>query len=296
MTKATAFFAALLLLLSGCSHTDTFERDSVPYQLRDQFKNLRFVWSAEPGIDLVAGTMVPVRAYFESYELVVWSRYFGFAYPGYDRVRVKSGPEVYWSDYRRPEYTDKPKKGTFAARPVGGVDYAHVLSLTPTGDGSIAALVCFGDYSISFLTPDGKWAGGRSTRTDFGEKLDPETGWGWVLRVVLKSDAQSNAGPPPVQLPPQQGPNLAPADDVFGTWRITGADTNNPEELDQNQPKWPDGSWGPEDWKTAKDQCMAKAPDPRAVRARWFYGEHDRPYPSPQPLPAPSPGWPASGS
>lgn len=82
--RATALARLCVLVslavgLTGChSGGVTFETTKWPESLED----LRFRWSAEPGINLLSGPAVPLRAYLESHRIGDMTRNTDLVYPG----------------------------------------------------------------------------------------------------------------------------------------------------------------------------------------------------------------------
>ncbi|ADG97271.1 hypothetical protein Srot_0792 [Segniliparus rotundus DSM 44985] len=308
--RAGAVFTILALAgTAACSRTAPSaplprpERADGPYHLSEQFKDLRFVWTAEPDVDLVRGPMVPVRAYIETSTLTLYSSKPSDAYPGFDKAVPQNGKFGQSPDETQNLRLKSPTGAaaqTQRTRAQGGVAHEVVLSLSPTRDGGWAAVICGGGYSLSTRLQDGKWAAtdgvsDKPVHTD-PSQVPPPAGWGGVTRVEVRQNPQPG---PNTQTsdgggPAQAGPLPAPQADVFGNWRIVGVLDNYGAADGATGQRWSDGSWEGQDWKRAQGQCMAKAPDPEEVRARWLAGEHDGPYPSPEPLPAPVPGWPAA--
>lgn len=241
--------------------------------------NFRFRWSAEPGIDLLAGPAVPVRAYLESHRTGDYTLEPTAVYPGFDKA-VAPGP-------KRPELRDvtdlqlrnirpnTPHDTTY--RPSNGVygnEYFHILELSET-NGGYRAYVCDGYYKI-LQDHDGKYVsvstGGKPSTVNLGA-----TGVR-VWRIEF-------TGHSPADLVSQKGPNPAPLGNVFGGWQIAGADS--------------DGYWGSWKQKSETDprdaevkdrlaQCGALMPDNEDQRLAYSTGEHDTPPPTEPAVP----GWP----
>lgn len=55
-----------------------------PLDWRANLADFQFRWTAEPGIDLVSGPAVPLRAYVESWRVVLMESNMGAAYPGFE--------------------------------------------------------------------------------------------------------------------------------------------------------------------------------------------------------------------
>ena len=81
-------FASLILVasmaLAGCSLFGS--RQPAPQRWGGMVSDLRVQWDAEPGIDLLTGVAVPVRAYLESSDLAQYTGNLDDAYPGFTRA------------------------------------------------------------------------------------------------------------------------------------------------------------------------------------------------------------------
>ncbi|MGL6234947.1 MAG: hypothetical protein ACRC20_06345 [Segniliparus sp.] len=323
MTRSLLAAALSLAMLAACTPAPPPKPPATQgdglHHLSEHFKDLRFAWTAEPGIDLVKGPMVAVRAYEEGSRLAGTTNKESDLYPGFARAVLPSAPPEASSPHERvglwPIDDDPdPPAWLVQERTIrgGGVLHMNVLSLTPLNDGQWAAVYCTGDYSILYQQPNGKWS--HTINPKHPALTDParvpaDAGWGGITRVVVQRSAETPA-PTSAQnardaSPPQQGPLPAPEADVFGEWKVVGQisigsltgqvpNTWPDSSRDYKSDLWSDGSWGEEDWKRAHDECMQKAPDPRETRVKWMLGEHDGPYPYPEALPAPVPGWPAA--
>jgi hypothetical protein len=226
--------------------------------------DVRAVWSAEPGIDLLTGPAVVVRAYQESSTGITFGGSDDFLYPGYAHALPPPGtppPAPHYPHGARPW-----------RRPLVGTDRYHILRIEPSG-ANLVAVYCGWSYGVGEDLGEGKYGSDNpapprpsDTIATFWDELTP---------------------PPPGSpaLPPQKGPALAPVDDVFGGWKVAG-------ELAAGAfPHAP-----PPQWPTMFDDvgaCNAKAPDPLERRLFLSTGIHPRSdFPT---LPA-FPGWPAASA
>jgi hypothetical protein len=293
-----ARWCAVLLLvvgIAGCRGGD----DSAPKPAELRFANwpetladFRFRWSAEPGIDLLTGPAVPLRAYLESHRVGDLTLDLGATYPGFQRA-VPEGPpnselfpnEPHQLRWIRP-YTD-PRLGFGPPGRFYGNEYFHVLDLTPI-DGGYRAYVCDGLYKIF---REGQRPGTFApVFAPTAGTPDPDDKAVEVWRVEF-TDHPNPPGPnsPPMVTAPQEGPNPAPLGDVFGPWRITGAS--------------PGGFWGPTDgsdpaagldpaWEQLMERCLGLLPHDAAQRHAFYASEPDTP-PAVEPA---LPGWPGSAA
>lgn len=256
----------VLALLAGCQvpEEDSSGVDRSTGPLADE----RYQWTAAPGIDLVRGAAVPVRAFVESRLDAQFTQSLDYAYPGFDRAvpersTTDDGADV-MTDNLRPDVT---RGGALDAVRVGNNRFS-IQSLARTGDIVIATL-CNYRYGLALELDNGKFASvARDSAHDDG--ID-------AMQVRLTAPAAADNA-----LPPQQGPAPAPSNDVFGDWTITGFLASY---------SMPDASgaavWPSLDADIAK--CVAESPDPPERRAFLIEGEHPR---SEFPTSPPAPGWP----
>jgi hypothetical protein len=224
--------------------------------------DLRYQWDGEPGIDILTGAAVPVRAFVESRSLASAMGSLDYAYPGFTRAVPPDDPsDAAWDI--RPNVNHRLDTAL-----VGNSNY-HILSLSRSAD-VVTASVCSYDYSVAHQVENG---------SNF-ESVARGSGWRpegiHVERLTLAAPKDQSSA-----LPPQAGPAPAPSNDVFGDWRITGYlfSTSQPGFKTQ---------WPTFDADLAK--CVDKAPDPPERRAFLTDGEHPR---SDFPTSPASPGWPA---
>jgi hypothetical protein len=224
--------------------------------------DVRVVWSAEPGIDLLTGPAVVVRAYEESGTGITFGGSDDFLYPGY--AHALPPPDA------PPPAPHYPEAHAPWRYPLVGTDRYHILRIEPSGT-NLVAVYCGWFYGTAEDLGDGKYGSHNPTTL-------PSDAIG-TFRIALT--------PPPdgsQPLPPQKGPAPAPVDDVFGGWRI--AQTLAAANYTSPPPEWP----------TMVDDantCAAKAPDPLERRLFLSAGTHPRSdFPT---LPA-FPGWPAGSA
>ncbi|EUA63049.1 hypothetical protein I542_3206 [Mycobacteroides abscessus 1948] len=241
--------------------------------------NFRFRWSAEPGIDLLAGPAVPVRAYLESHRTGDYTLEPTAVYPGFDKA-VAPGPKDNWErdvtdhqlQYIRP---DTPQDTHY--RPSNGVygnEYFHILELSEIEYG-YRAYVCDGYYKV-FQDHGGKYVSVSTGGKPDSIKLGPTGVRVWRIEF---------SGQQPADTVSQKGPNPAPLGNVFGSWFINGADRFG---------YW--GSWKKKSETDPRDpevkdrlaRCGNLMPDNEDQRLAYSTGEHDTP-PATEPA---VPGWP----
>ncbi|MCV7224434.1 hypothetical protein [Mycolicibacterium komossense] len=233
---------------------------------------MRFHWSAEPGIDLLTGPAVPLRAYFESFWLIDLLGDPDVGYPGFSQaVRIPpGGPHEFLANNPVPQ-ADRSwsAHGNYLDKPLYGTLFIHVLRIATTPVG-FSALVCDIRDGLYIVGPDGKYVPRWNSST-----LGPA-----VTRVEFSNQNSGASLPPPLSpAAPQRGPLPAPAENVFGTWIATEANV---------LPIWfsPDGKPSSDPETSALNQQCAndiQTPGlqlPGPVLA------------SPPPPPAPVPGWP----
>ncbi|MBP1823019.1 hypothetical protein [Mycobacterium sp. OAE908] len=224
---------------------------------------VRVVWSAEPGVDLLTGPAVVVRAFQESGTGVTFGGSEDFLYPGYAHVLPPPGTPP-----PAPHYPHNPRANI---HPLVGTDRYHILRIEPSG-ANLVAVYCGWFYGVADDLGDGRYG------TDDPNRRPTDTVG--VFRLALTP-------PPPgsAPLPPQKGPAPAPVDDVFGGWKITES-MAAAAYLHGPPPQWPT-------MVDDTNQCQAKAPDTREHRLFLSAGVHPRSdYPT---LPA-FPGWPAGSA
>lgn len=212
----------VLLVLSGCSSppppNDGAAKPPTYPNWPETLAGFRFRWTAEPGIDLLTGPAVPLRAYLESYRVGYFTprsrekRPRFVAYPGFFNA-VAEPPGVgrnipfqiseAWPFPGRP-YPPRQKYGT---------EYFHVLQIDPI-DGGYRAYVCDGRYNTF---EHDRHSNQYVTELGLGSKNYYDLVRIW--RVELHE-----AGPTTTDDGLQKGPNPAPLGDVFGNWKITASD------------------------------------------------------------------------
>jgi hypothetical protein len=259
-----AIMMAASTVLTGCqlfsSRQPAIQRWSGPVG------DLRAQWSAEPGIDLLNGPAVPLRAYIESRWLAQWAGSLDYAYPGFtDAVPPNDeGTSTIGAGQRRPSVE------THLTSPLIGNEQFHILSVNGSGR-DVLATICNYTYSVSKRNDDG-------TYFSVASKAVREPRGTYAEQVSLIAPAEQ-AQPP---LPPQEGPATSPDADVFGGWKVTG----NLSSISTDRPGFAN-AWPKYDADT--QSCVDQAPDPPARIAFLINGNHPR---DEFPTSPASPGWP----
>jgi hypothetical protein len=148
-----------LVVLSGCTtptdHSPAPSKPPTYPNWPELLEGFRFRWTAEPGIDLLTGPAVPLRAFVESYWVGVDTSDVdsdvasNFAsYPGFlNTVAQRPGVEG-TIDYQITYAWPFPGM-TYSGEPLYGNEYLHVLRIDPI-DGGYRAYVCDGRYNTFF--------------------------------------------------------------------------------------------------------------------------------------------------
>lgn len=274
------------LVLAGCTnHRDgtnpapSAPQPPIPFTGLTQ--DLRIRWSAEPGIDLLSGPAVIIRAYRESYIVGGLMASPKFYYPGFEHAVPANGHKG--RDLAiRPIVAGDPDlqdSGFQVTTPVVGTWRQHILSLTGDDSAGYTAIVCNWDYATAVQQSDGQYSYEYRPRPNLPPSISTGTG---PLRITLK--------PPSSTAPtaPQHGSAPNPTTDVFGGWRILTADHLN-TDIWMDEPN----DWPREKFYQDHKACIAKSPDPYEKRLFYITGEHPKAdFPT---LPA-EPGWPAAGT
>jgi hypothetical protein len=256
---------ATSLVLIGCHRPDS--ADPAIHRWDGLVSDLRVQWDAEPGIDLLEGLAVPVRAYLESRLLAQYTGQLNQTYPGFTRAVPSNepgeSPNISARD-RRPSLENP------LTSPVVGNSRFHIQRVESSGH-DIAVDVCNYVYGMAEKQTNGKYL----PFVDFGPV---ETRGIITMRILLSAPPNDSA----TALAPQTGPASAPTNDVFGDWQIVGF-------LVATGSQGATGQWPRADADRAA--CINNAPDPLQRRTFLVTGEHPR---SDFPTSPPSPGWPAS--
>ncbi|BBZ79191.1 hypothetical protein MANY_45280 [Mycolicibacterium anyangense] len=226
-----------------------------------------FVWSGEPGIDLLSQPAVVVRAYLESVSAASAAGSNDYLYPGFQSAVAKTvskDPSNYsmdlWPELHYPW-----------TQPTVGTSREHILRVTEDALRTTAVICHFG-WGVARKGENGFYA--ASAQWD-----GAMTGVG-AFRLSLKAPASSATR----GLRPQQGPSPAALTDTFGGWRVVAKlSESSPSDAVGPGTQWPEFA---EDLAA----CAAKAPESEERRQFLTTGEHPRSdFPT---LPA-YPGWPA---
>jgi hypothetical protein len=269
------FVVALCVCVAACGPRTNQHPAAPPPKIpwTGMLSDIRAVWGAEPGIDLLTAPAVVVRAYLESIFVASNGGDIGYAYPGVTRAVAPNAPEGR-PDSARDRW---PDTGHPLRDRLVGTDRYHILHIDATGP-QVTAVVCYWAYTSALDLGNG----------NYGWKMAlPATDPGAGIAVHwIAMTAPRDAPTPP--LPSQKGTAAAPVDDVFGTWRITGhnmaADTVPQQDSDP-------AGW-PSEVADARS-CVDTAPDPLERRLFLRNGVHPR---SDFPTLPPYPGWPPAGA
>ncbi len=294
LTRPVSRISALVivtLVLAGCTHhrdnANAIPRDTsqLPIPFTGLTQDLRIRWSAEPGIDLLTGPAVIVRAYRESYIVGGLMASPKFYYPGFEHAVP---PNDHGSNIAVRPLTagdaELESSGFQTTTPIVGTWRQHLLALTGDLSSGYTAIVCDWSYATAVQLPDNQYRYPHRLPPESPDTADPLTGT-MPVRITLTPPPSPEASRSAIR---ERGDVPNPAADVFGGWRIRSA-IHLPTEF------YPDE---PNDWPTAQyghDQlaCRDKAPDPYEKRRFYITGEHPKSdYPT---LPA-DPGWPAAGT
>jgi hypothetical protein len=288
--------AAVLLALSvaACgSGDDAAAPPPVPTFVNwpETLDGLRFRWAAEPGIDLLSGPAVPLRAYLESHRLGDFTSNTDDAYPGFKRAVQSAGKPIDQPSSTLPFqlWNIQPATDPALAYPQPtrfyGNEYFHVLDLTPIDSGGYRAHVCDGLYNVFRESADSHEFLPVYVPTVDLPDIDRFATQVW--RVELTDAPPPPTGAPPAVLGPQQGPNPAPIGDVFGPWRITGASPNTSwGATDRSDPEAGPDPATPQ----LRERCRNLMPHDAAQRQAIYATRLSTP-----PVPEPAiPGWPGN--
>ena len=230
--------------------------------------DLRVHWDAKPGIELVTGVAVPVRAYLESRLLAQYVGKLDQTYPGFARAvppnEPKDSPNVSARD-RQP-----PLEFPLDAPLFGNITY-YIQAVERSGH-DVTVTVCNFNYAAA-EQHNGKFVAFDNTGPIESRGVN-------TFRVLLTAPAEESTS----ALSPQAGPANSPTNDVFGEWQVTGFLVATGTEYVKSH--WPD-------FEADRAACVTKAPDPLERRAFLLNGEHPR---SDFPTSPPSPGWPENGA
>jgi hypothetical protein len=252
--------AALLLssivLLIGCTTNPGIER------WQGAIANERYVWTAGPGIDVLTGPAVPIRAFVESFMLSQQAGDMAYAYPGFERAVPYTDSDA---------WVTRPALGVPISKESVGTVFHHIASIERIGD-FVTGVVCRYTYRVASEAEDGSYRSVARVGDKDERGID-------VMKVGLTGSSSES-------VPPQAGPRPDPVDDVFGDWRVRGMllyfSTNKPGFREA----WPT-------YEADKTACVENAPDPAPVRAAIIDGTHPR---SEFPTAPASPGWPEGSS
>jgi hypothetical protein len=266
--QVSAYMVSLVLTAAACS-----AEPGVPEHVVDPDagrwpalnSDLAYLWSAEPGIDLLSSPAVVVRAYFESVTIAGEAGDEELLYPGFasavaNEAETEPGSLQLWPGLR----------GAYGKERVGTMR-DHILRVNDKGS-NVEAVVCHWTWGMATLQENGTyWSGDEDPGPDAGVN---------TMRFTLLPPTETNQ-----QLPPQRGPSKYPFDDVFSGWRVIGK-LNSIQPIPNQEEFWPE-------FQQDSEACVAKAPESAERRMFLKGGEHPR---SDFPTLPPYPGWPAESN
>jgi hypothetical protein len=251
---------SVAVLVAGCTAQPTATAPRPPDRWPANLSEFHFVWTAEPGIDLLTGPAVIARAYTESSLLASFGGSLDYLYPGFNHAvdknqPVGSSPRSTIALWPEPDLDPTPTVGTAQE---------HILRIDQRGR-DVAVVSCYWTVGTALQQSNGQYR--------IKGNPPPYTGV-YVDRVNLRAPAE------PQVLPPQRGPSNYPFVDVFGQWRVTGS--LHPMGSTDLQPEWPE-------YTQDLDACTTKSPE--SLERRESLTSADRPRSDFPTLPS-SPGWP----
>ncbi|SHU36543.1 membrane protein [Mycobacteroides abscessus subsp. bolletii] len=273
--------ATIVSMSAGCTPT---EQPPIPFT--GLTKDLRIRWSAEPGIDLLTGPAVIVRAYRESYVVGGLMANPAYYYPGFEHAVPQNGPNV--SPLIRPLVTGDSQlesRGFQTTTPIVGTWREHILSLTGDPTSGYTAKVCVWDTGTGVQVPNGQYR--------YPNRLPSNSMWSVRAGVGTLAVRITITPPPPFEPDPtkksQQGSAPNPSTDIFGGWKIRAADSLGIASWMDQRSDWP-----LDDFRLTLNACGERAPDLLTGQGNFItVGDHPRSdFPT---LPA-DPGWPAAGT
>ncbi|KRQ23902.1 hypothetical protein AOT83_03105 [Mycobacteroides sp. H001] len=268
-------------MLAGCT-----PQDQPPTPFTGLTKDLRIRWSAEPGIDLLTGPAVIVRAYRESYVVGGLMANPAYYYPGFEHAVPPNAPNV--SPLIRPLVAGDPQlesRGFQATTPIIGTWREHILSLSGDPTSGYIAKVCVWDYATGVRQENGKYRYPNRLPPNVSSTSAPADFATLPLRITLTPPSPSEPDPTKTS---QGGSSPHPLTDVFGGWKIRTAESLNTAAWMDRVTDWP-----LDDYRLTLYACAKKIPDPYEKLSSYITGEHPKSdYPT---LPA-DPGWPAAGT
>jgi hypothetical protein len=277
--------AVFLAAVAGCRSDPppppptTSPPNQQPPNWPEKLSDFRFRWSAEPGFDLVTGWAVPLRAYLESWLVVLYTANLDAGYPGYQRATpelLKRG-SAEWANTPWAQRQIRAFSGSTdfddPSRRIVGNEELHVLQAEPLDTG-FRAFVCDATYDVyEELAAATQFAPLNLDISNDTNKPDFHNMHVWRIEF---SDRDPRMGPAPPASPtaPQRGPLPAPETDVFGPWFVTGAQHvrfwwNN--DYPGLTPGSPEDNQRTREARTAEDemrqQCLDRYPLDAAQRA-----------------------------
>jgi hypothetical protein len=264
MRASFAILVCWVLAITGCVRDEPKQPAATPPPAGRpaELPEFTFVWTAEPGIDLVTdGAAIAARAYTESYYLASITKNEKYLYPGF-------------ADAVEPDQPEGPPDKHELHPEIGNADPSvwvgtlrhHVLSIDRSGRGVILT-ACAYVYGTARPVPNSE-----EYTANIGPDYDLNSG---IYPMQIGFRAPSDSGSKSLT---QEGPAKAPYNNVFGGWKTTSFLSDYMTDTK---------SWTEKEGILAA--CIANAdgpPESRHFIPRRLYPRSDFPT-----LPA-TPGWP----
>jgi hypothetical protein len=263
MRAWTTVLLCLALVVASCTRNEPKQTPPPPPAgWPADLPEFTFVWTAEPGVDLVKdGAAIAARAYTESYYLASITENEKYLYPGFPDAVEPDQPGG------APDKRElHPELGYAEPSVWVGTLRHHVLNIDRS-DRGVLLTACAYMYGTAQPVPNSE-----EYTANLGAEYDLNSGI-YPMRIGLRAPSDSGS-----QSPTQQGPAKAPYNNVFGGWKVTSFLSDYMTDTE---------SWTEKDSILAA--CVAKAegsPESRHFIPRRLYPRSNFPT-----LPA-IPGWP----
>ncbi|MEB3907199.1 hypothetical protein OSH39_24850 [Mycobacterium ulcerans] len=162
VSRALATLPVVMMAAIGCSHSEPAPPPLSKVPWTGLLAQEREVWSAEPGIDLVTGPAVVIRAYLESRSLASQMGDIDYVYPGFKHAVAPNDPAEPDYSLNPPPITQdlwpapRPDSSSLPY-PAVGTGRSHILRIDTSGR-QVTAVVCGWDYGTAYDIGDGRYS------------------------------------------------------------------------------------------------------------------------------------------